>query len=171
MAPNQVPRKKSSLLDYVLLTLAVACWIWVHWSAPMDELPAIFVMPVTIGIGAGAYLLHRLVWSWRGTVVAAVLLIHVSALTALILSAGGSWAEGREFWGYLVKFQVDAVWWDITHFDLANPGTLFSSVLVFGSLMLAAVHPIRPSFVSAMTSTVGVGLWLQISLAMMAHAA
>ena len=149
----------------------LGAWIWIMVELSGEDKVLAIAAPITLFIAAAAWALHRYLWKWRGAVFVTALLLHVVALTVMLLpmsaSAEMSFAEG--LW-VILEFPMDQVVWDIKNFDPTNPSMATGSLLLVSSLAFTLLHPVHPTFWTAMASSLGFSLYILISFLMMSHA-
>jgi len=173
-------RSKTGWIGFCLSIPAFTVWIWILWEVyqelgmSKDEVAIAILAPVTLGIGVVAYTVHLRVWKWRGAVVVMTFGLHFVAMAVVFLLAMDADASGESFaeilWA-VIEFPLDSVRWDIANFDFAKPSMAVVPLLVFGSLCYAAVlHPLYPTFSTAMASSIGFSLYIEISFLMMSRA-
>ncbi|BCX48050.1 hypothetical protein HAHE_19580 [Haloferula helveola] len=170
--PERQWKRRMSWLGFALSVPALAAWIWILVELMKDEILVGISIPVTLLIGGAAYALHRFVWKWRGTVVVTALVLHAVLLVGLMAVARGALdASVFEALGDMFGFAVDVVRWEAKNFDASEPSTGMGSLFLIGSLVFTLLHPIYPTFWTAMTSSIGFSLFIGIICLMMSRAA
>jgi hypothetical protein len=151
------PESRFSLRALLVLMAACAFWLWLLLdmrSWPIEF--AIFAL-ITLAIGVCGHFLYTYVFHWRGIVVLASFLLFF-----LITSA----ASGTVRAGFLlIKLPVEF----FMHQSLPDRMTYTIPALV-SILILAAAHPIKPSFPTAIITTLGVSSWFGVAMLIGANA-
>ncbi len=167
--PERRWKHRMNWLGLVLSLPAIAAWIWVMVELTKEETWLLLWVPVTLLVGWAAHAWPILFgWKWRGATVLTAFLLHVVLLFACMAVATGPALEGLSSF---LGFAVDVVRWDIENFDPARPLMALRSLFLVASLAFTLLHPIHPTFWTAMTSSIGFSLFLGANALMLSHAA
>ncbi len=149
-----------SLRGLLVLTAAWAYWIWLM-SDLRHELVALAVLAaITIAAGTGAHLLYVYVLPWRGTAVVSLLVLPALIFGTLAVQLGA----GDRVFGFLttpIEFFAHQGWSDRVRFTIP----VFASALI-----LAVAHLIKPSWMTAILTAMGISLWYGVTLLILANA-
>lgn len=152
--------------SFMLLTLVMAIWLWLFREVRPSEL-AIFTS-FAFATGFAAHLIHTFLLSWRMVGVLSVLLIYNGTLVLLTVVSSGFQSPISESLATIADL-VTAPAEIISHATLPHE-ILFSTVIVAGTILLTPAHAIRPNFVNAMITSLGVGFWYVAGIVVMIYA-
>ena len=162
----EAPKNQFSILAIIVLTAAIAVWIWIFGDLTPVELTVFTGIAVAAGIVAP--FLDSLWLPWRVTVLFAVLLIYNSILVALVLLQSNSSNPMSLCWELLVDVVANPIKLMMRAETLRQ--NLFCLAILFGTLFFTPAHSLRPSFPSALVTALGIGIWYAIGILMLMYA-
>ena len=115
---------------------------------------------MTLAAGTGAHLLYVYVLPWRGTVVVSLLVLPtlIFGAFAVLLGAGDGVFL---FLTTPIKFFAYQDWSDRIRFTIP---------VFAGALFLTLAHPIKPSWITANITAIGISLWYGITMLILDNA-
>ncbi|MHB8974097.1 MAG: hypothetical protein ACYC3X_26185 [Pirellulaceae bacterium] len=149
-----------SLRSLLVLTAAWAYWIWLISDLRHELVALVLLATITMAAGTGAHLLYIYVLRWRGTAVVSLLVLPALFFSALAVLLGAG--DGVVlFLSTPIDFFLHQGWSDRVRFTIP----VFASALI-----LAVAHPIKPSWITAIISAMGISLWYGVTLLILANA-
>ncbi len=152
--------RQVSLRGLLVLTAMWAYWIWLMSDFRHELVALALLATITIAAGTGAHLLYIYVLPWRGTVVVTLLVLPamIFSVLAVLLGAGDGVVT---FFTTPIDFFMHQGWSDRVKFTIP----VFASALI-----LAVAHPIKPSWITAIMTAMGISLWYGVALLILANA-
>lgn len=151
----------------MMLTVVIAVWFWLFREITPTELTIFTSFAVVAGMIA--HLIYACVMTWRIVGVLAVLLIYNLTLVLLTLVSAGLQIPISE--SFETIFQVLISPAEIITHATSFRDRLFSTVIVSGTLLFTPAHAFRPNFISAVITSMGVGIWYVAGILFLSHAA
>ncbi len=149
-----------SLRGMFVLTAAWSYWIWLMSDFRHELVFLTLLAAITLSAATGAHLLYKYLLPWRGTVVVSLLVLPALVFGAFAVLLGA--ADGVVvLLTAPIDFYVHQGWSERLRFSIP----VFAGVLV-----LAVAHPIRPSWITANITALGISLWYGVALLILANA-
>jgi hypothetical protein len=156
-----------SIRSFMALTAVIAVWLWLFREITPTELTIFTSFAVVTGVIA--HLIYAFVMTWRIAGVLSVLLIYNLALVLLTLVGAGLQNPVSASFDAIFHVLISPAEM-ITHANSFRD-RLFSTVMVAGTLLFTPAHALRPNFISAVVTSMGVGIWYVAGILFLSHAA
>lgn len=163
---TEASRNQFSLLGMVILTLAVAVWLWIFRENTVQELATFSA--IAFAAGLISHLVYTYCLPWRITGVLCVLLLYNGALIGIqLINSGGNikLSESTEFIIQILRQPAEMAFWVRTTNDI-----LMLTVIMLATVLFTPAHAIRQELPTALVTAMGIGIWYAVGILILSHA-
>ena len=161
------PPHQFGIRSFMLLTVVMAVWFWLFRGITPAEMTIFTSFALVVGLLA--HLVYTFLLPQRLVGLISILLFYNVTLALLtVVSAGFQNPISETFETIVAIIRAPAT--IIPH--ASSPRELFFSVtIVAGTLLLTPAHAIQPNLVSALITSMGVGIWYVAGILVLSYGA
>ncbi|QDT58882.1 hypothetical protein SV7mr_13840 [Stieleria bergensis] len=160
-------RNQFSLAGMILLTLAVAVWLWIFRETTGRELLTFSAIAFAAGLISHGVYTYWL--PWRITGLLSVLLLYNGGIVVMqLIASGGNFklSDSGELILQILRQPIEMAFWVRTMNDI-----LMLTVILLGTVLFTPAHTIRQELPTALITAMGIGLWYAVGILILTHAA